>query len=527
MARQSVSGSAHKVRDRERRVDGPPRRDSRPRSEAARAEEELAKAKAGNAALQKFITIRHQPDKVQEPPLKIVKPFALAAMLFAFTASAQFPPPYVHNILDTNGISAGTGIVISHAGGIATIAATGGGTNVNYFFVDANGNVTTLSNVYLPNVFVGNVIFTNWTFVNGLTTNVALLAANGSTNTLQFYGGILTNIVGTIPTCTGSAITANPSNVSSLTNLNVSFSVTATGTAPISYQWLSNNVNVGNGTDFSGATTSTLIVSNVTIAKNDGEVFKCTVWNCGATNTSSTATLTVTNGVPGGGNALLVNLEAYWKCEDADNANWVDASGNSHTLVKHGNILKTALAAKNNFGRDVAPSTYADNSEATFRRTASWTLAGWCNVSADVDSVVLASEFATGHNWFIFGPGGNVFEFGMRKADDSGSILAVSTTTMTHGTYHLVVVGWDSVAQKIWIQVDNETRVETSYTDTPRTDAENFTINGISGGGSGITSSSNVGGVDEIGYWTRSLSTGDVSNLWAAGAGLFYDSFTN
>ncbi len=228
----------------------------------------------------------------------------------------------------------------------------------------------------------------------------------------------------------------------------------------------------------------------------------------------------------GGGNGLLTGLIAYWRCEESDGTDLADATGNGHTLTHHGATLQTPLSAKHNLGVKISSSQYLDSSSSDFRRTGSWTFAGWYRVAASVDGEVPACEFGVGnptngHNWFIFGPGSNILEFGMRNADDGGSTLAVSTVTMSTGSYHHIAVGWDSVAQKIWIQVDNETRVETSYTDTPRTDSENFTVNGFSGGGNGIDGTSNNGGIDEIAYWTRSLSTTDVTNLQTK----FYDDF--
>jgi len=239
----------------------------------------------------------------------------------------------------------------------------------------------------------------------------------------------------------------------------------------------------------------------------------------------SNAQLGITNAAASG-NGLLANLIAYWRCEDSDNADWADATGNGHTLTKHGNLLQTPLTAKHLLGRQVSTSTYGDSASTDFLRTGSWTLSIWGRTASAIDGEVLASEFGTGHNWFIFGPGGGVFEFGMRKADDSGNIVAVSAASFTTGVYNHTVVGWDAALQQIWIQVNNEPRTGAaivSYTDTPRTDSENFTINGFSGGGSGIDGSSNNGGIDEIGYWTRSLSTADVTNLQT----LFYDDFTN
>lgn len=68
----------------------------------------------------------------------------------------------------------------------------------------------------------------------------------------------------------------------------VTFTVTATGTAPLSYQWEKD------GGAIAGATSSTLTISSVTAA--DGAGYSVTVMNAYGSVTSPTVTLTVTDG---------------------------------------------------------------------------------------------------------------------------------------------------------------------------------------------------------------------------------------
>ncbi len=81
------------------------------------------------------------------------------------------------------------------------------------------------------------------------------------------------------------AITALPVGATILAGSNVTFSVTASGTAPLTYQWLKNNVKI------SGATSATLALANVTIA--DAANYSVTVTNAVGSTTSAAATLTV------------------------------------------------------------------------------------------------------------------------------------------------------------------------------------------------------------------------------------------
>jgi hypothetical protein len=84
-----------------------------------------------------------------------------------------------------------------------------------------------------------------------------------------------------------ASITTQPSNVTTTRNTNVTLSVAAAGTAPISYQWFN-----GNGTAISGATSSSYTTS---FTKKGTNTFYAEVWNaCNATHVrSNTVTVTV------------------------------------------------------------------------------------------------------------------------------------------------------------------------------------------------------------------------------------------
>ena len=69
------------------------------------------------------------------------------------------------------------------------------------------------------------------------------------------------------------------------------FSVTAAGTATLGFQWQSNGVNLVNGNGIAGATSSTLLVSNVSL-DSTGQ-FRVVITNCVGTLTSAAATLSV------------------------------------------------------------------------------------------------------------------------------------------------------------------------------------------------------------------------------------------
>lgn len=97
------------------------------------------------------------------------------------------------------------------------------------------------------------------------------------------FGGVATN--------QPPSITLQPSDRNVLVGQLVVFNVAASGTAPLSYQWQRNNVNI------SGATDDSYTIASATLADN-GATFRCIVSNAYGNATSNAATL----GVTGGGN---------------------------------------------------------------------------------------------------------------------------------------------------------------------------------------------------------------------------------
>ena len=71
----------------------------------------------------------------------------------------------------------------------------------------------------------------------------------------------------------------------------VSFSVTAIGTEPLSYQWQKDGVNLTDGGSITGSTTATLAIAGVRESDEGG--YGCVLSNTYGMNTSNTATLTV------------------------------------------------------------------------------------------------------------------------------------------------------------------------------------------------------------------------------------------
>ncbi len=142
----------------------------------------------------------------------------------------------------------------------------------------------------------------NTTNIAGATTS-SYTRTNVQTADAGNYSVVITNAYGTITSSNAAltvtilppTITTQPQNSTNNAGTTANFSVTATGTAPLSYQWKKNGSALSNGGNIAGATSSALTLTSVT--SNDGADYSVTVTNSAGITNSSAATLVV-NSVP-------------------------------------------------------------------------------------------------------------------------------------------------------------------------------------------------------------------------------------
>jgi hypothetical protein len=136
--------------------------------------------------------------------------------------------------------------------------------------------------------------------ISGATNNSYVISSAATTN-VGAYSVVVTNSAGnaisssaSLVVITPPVIVQQPSDTTLTLGATATFSVSATGTGPFSYQW-KKRVN-GVSTNISGATASTYSIVN--IGSSDGAQYSVDVSNSAGTASSSNATLTVITPLP-------------------------------------------------------------------------------------------------------------------------------------------------------------------------------------------------------------------------------------
>jgi len=146
----------------------------------------------------------------------------------------------------------------------------------------------------------------NGSGISGATSNVLTISNVPTNNSGNYYSVIVTNLAGSVTSSnalltvvSSPVIIVQPTNQAMGVGETATFSVTAIGIAPLSYQWQINGTNLvdgGNPTNrpiISGSTTNVLTISAVEVT-NSGN-YTVIVTNIAGSVTSSNAVLTVTN----------------------------------------------------------------------------------------------------------------------------------------------------------------------------------------------------------------------------------------
>lgn len=218
------------------------------------------------------------------------------------TESTGFSYPFnaqrvddISEFADGNFLLAGNSSLykVNHTGAVVATYSTAQGANTSAIQID--GKVIAASSVrrYLPNQQL-DPIFNAASKFNGYVSSLAL-RPDGR----LWAAGDFTQYDGTSYPCVvllenhpiDLAIVSQPEQVVQDPGTTATFSIQAVGSSAISYQWHKNGTSLSDGGTIAGATTNTLIITNIAEA-NEGN-YSCIVTNLSGNKTSDTASLIV------------------------------------------------------------------------------------------------------------------------------------------------------------------------------------------------------------------------------------------
>ena len=222
--------------------------------------------------------------------------------------------------------------------------------------------------------------------------------------------------------------------------------------------------------------------------------------------------------------AILDNLEAYWKMDEASGAR-ADSHG-SNNLVDNNTVTQATGKIVSAGQFTTANSEYlnlADNASLSVGDI-DFTWIGWMYLDATGVNRTMVSKGATGAAASIayliyYSTGDDRFKFWVGdNATHSAIVLANNLGAPSTAAWYFIVAWHDATANTINIQVNNGTVDSTAYTYGSYDDGDEFCMGKFSTQASAYMD----GRIDEVGFWKRVLTSTEKTDLYNGGAGWAY-----
>jgi len=315
---------------------------------------------------------------------------------------------------------------------------------------------------------------------------------------------------GKCPTGIRPSILTQPQSLTLNAGTNANFSVTATGTAPLAYQW------TFNGTNLASATTSSLSISNVQALQAGNYAVKVT--NAFGAILSSNAVLIVNNI---SSNCAPPGIISWWPGEGNPN-DIVD--GNSG--VAYGGVTYTNGVVGQAFKFDGASSGHiriADRPNLRF--TNGLTLEAWINpvLGIGTHQAVICkwdNVFAAGtQKTFSFSVEtlGRLYLYVSGNGEDSITGFALSSNSLPAGQWSHVAGTYDG--SKVSVYINGALQGEAAYNQGIFPGTNDMAIGGVVGGSPpGTATTPFFGAIDEPAVYNRGLSASEILAIFNAGS---------
>lgn len=217
--------------------------------------------------------------------------------------------------------------------------------------------------------------------------------------------------------------------------------------------------------------------------------------------------------VPGVASAdLTTGLVAYWKMD----GNSTDATGNGRNGTDTSISYSTTHAILTQAAQFGGSSRIAVANNAAFNSTTGVTIAAWFYYAVNTGTQqIIVGKYDLGSNYIYMAiKGTNV----VGCTVDSDTSDANGATTLVVGTLYFAACTFNGSQTTIYLNaVSDNTPVSTSAANP-----------GAGGIGIGALGSNNIqfiangSAIDEVGWWSRGLSSTEIAQLYNGGAGLQY-----
>lgn len=316
-------------------------------------------------------------------------------------------------------------------------------------------------------------------------------------------------------------ITQQPVSTTRFVGASPSFSVSVVGSAPLTYQWKSNNVAI------SGATSSSLTLNNVQLSYAAN--YSCTINGPGGVTNSAAAALTVLTD-PAHSYPLAVIADgpmAFWRLGESSGTVAYDYWGGHNGTYHNVALGQPGYAAVDpdtavGFG---AQDDYMGNvSGIDFSGPGkSFTIELWVNGPASqINGAGLVSK-GTGQN----GTGGaNAFQFSLdvtggfyrfHVEPTSGTASDATATVGPDGGWHHLAAVYDAAGATMTLYVDGQVSGSAgAVTGGPLSTAVPISVGAAQGGVTPVHDLYFTGTLDEVAIYNYALSGTQVANHYAA-----------
>jgi hypothetical protein len=307
-------------------------------------------------------------------------------------------------------------------------------------------------------------------------------------------------------------ITAQPQSLTLVAGFSSAFSVTASGTAPLGYQWYQN------GGLLLGQTNSALPLPFVTLASAGS--YAVVVSNLvGAVTSTPPAVLTVSPPATSLADGLTVYLDfetnLLGKAGTTNNGVAIGTVGVE--TYTNGVIGRYAAAFNNDGAANPAPSDWAVSlGDIEWIYAGNWSFSIWVKTTDTLGAFLGNKDWSSGSNlgWLISEYYPQFLNY--RAVNSPRHDIGPATSWADDNWHHISAVFYRDV-NTVYAYVDGALAAQAPLSATGYESLTPTDINTTLVGSSGDGAYSSYGQIDDLGVWTRPLSQAEVIGIYQAG----------